>query len=49
MLASRFSVVDLNGLVTVVGTLIEPTLPDATGGGLYKISLNTTSFPTSDG
>jgi hypothetical protein len=45
----RFSVVDLMGTENIVGTLTEPTLGDSSGGGLYQISLDVSSFPNGDG
>jgi hypothetical protein len=41
--------VDLTGNVRQLGTLVEPTLPDGSGGGLYKININTAVFPTGEG
>lgn len=49
--ACRFSIVDSSGTRSVMGTLVEPTLSDGSGGGggLYQIPIDTTMFPSGDG
>ena len=46
----RFTVVDLFGVSTVVGTALEPTFIDSTSGSaLYQFPFDASPFPSADG